>query len=95
MATQGSVTTTEASADVIELESMRAPEDFGKLDAMIAGASDTNVEPRQTMDLQTKLKIISCAGCFLVAGLNDGSIGALLPYVIRTHGLTTTIASSV
>jgi len=93
MATHGSVTMTEASEDAIELESMRDPDSSGMRHA--TGQVDTSGEPNRRLDLQTKLKIASCAGCFLVAGLNDGSLGALLPYVIRTHGLTTTIASSV
>lgn len=40
-------------------------------------------------------QLASCGASFFVAGVNDGSLGALLPYVIRSYGLTTAIASSV
>lgn len=40
-------------------------------------------------------KLISCGASFFFSGVNDGSLGALLPYVIRSYGLTAAIASSV
>ena len=36
-----------------------------------------------------KLKLLSCCLCFLVAGLHDGSIGALIPYLIKDYGIST------
>ncbi|KID84527.1 Major facilitator superfamily domain, general substrate transporter [Metarhizium guizhouense ARSEF 977] len=39
--------------------------------------------------------LISVGFSFFVAGVNDGSTGALLPYVIREHGISTAIVSSV
>ncbi|KJK91973.1 hypothetical protein H633G_04110, partial [Metarhizium anisopliae BRIP 53284] len=41
------------------------------------------------------LKLISVGFSFFVAGVNDGSTGALLPYVIREYGISTAIVSSV
>lgn len=46
-------------------------------------------------DWKLLFRFISCGVSFFVAGVNDGSLGALLPYVIRSYGLTTAIASSV
>jgi hypothetical protein len=40
-------------------------------------------------------QLTSCGVSFFVAGVNDGSLGALLPYIIRSYGLTAAIASSV
>ena len=34
-----------------------------------------------------KLKLLSCCLCFLVAGLNDGSLGALVPYFLRQYSI--------
>lgn len=34
------------------------------------------------------LKLMSAAFSFFVAGLNDGSLGALLPYVLQTWALS-------
>jgi fucose permease len=45
--------------------------------------------------LKRLFQLISCGVSFFVAGVNDGSLGALLPYIIRSYGLTTAIASSV
>ncbi|POR32205.1 Uncharacterized protein TPAR_07586 [Tolypocladium paradoxum] len=46
-------------------------------------------------DRATCLKLASVGFSFFVAGVNDGSIGALLPYVIREYGISTAIVSSV
>ena len=35
------------------------------------------------------LKITSAAFCFFNAGVNDGSIGALIPYIIRAYNIST------
>ncbi|KAF7557842.1 hypothetical protein G7Z17_g358 [Cylindrodendrum hubeiense] len=47
------------------------------------------------IDRATYLKITSAAFSFFVAGVNDGSFGALVPYVIRDYGINTAIVSSV
>ncbi|TXC08810.1 hypothetical protein FocTR4_00004141 [Fusarium oxysporum f. sp. cubense] len=41
------------------------------------------------------LKILSAGFSFFVAGVNDGSIGALVPHIIRDYNVTTAIVSSV
>lgn len=46
-------------------------------------------------DWKFLFQLVSCGVSFFVAGVNDGSLGALLPYIIRSYGLTTAIASSV
>ena len=46
-------------------------------------------------DWKRLFQLISCGVSFFVAGVSDGSLGALLPYIIRSYGLTTAIASSV
>ncbi|XEU97437.1 hypothetical protein FSHL1_002723 [Fusarium sambucinum] len=40
-------------------------------------------------------KILSACFSFLVAGVNDGSVGALIPYMIRDYDINTAIVSSV
>jgi hypothetical protein len=49
----------------------------------------------KSRDWKRLFQLISCGVSFFVAGVNDGSLGALLPYIIRSYGLTTAIASSV
>lgn len=43
----------------------------------------------------TYLKIISAGFSFFVAGVSDGSIGPLVPYIIRDYDVDTAIVSSV
>ena len=47
------------------------------------------------MSWETRLKIMSASFSFLVAGVNDGSVGAIIPYVIREYNVNTAIVSSV
>lgn len=47
-----------------------------------------NVDDRPSAS-SVKLKLISCCLSFLIAGLNDGSIGPLVPYFIEQYGITT------
>ena len=35
------------------------------------------------------LKVISAAFCFFNAGVNDGSLGALIPYLLRSYNIST------
>lgn len=51
--------------------------------------------PEKIPDRRTYLKLVSVAFSFFVAGVNDGSIGALVPYIIRDYGVNTAIVSSV
>lgn len=55
-------------------------------------------EPEHVSDKPSKadlLRIMSVAFSFFVAGVNDGSVGALVPHVIRDYKVTTAIVSSV
>ncbi|KAL1893563.1 hypothetical protein Sste5346_006393 [Sporothrix stenoceras] len=51
--------------------------------------------PAKDMDGATYLKIASAGFSFFVAGVNDGSIGALLPYILQTYGITTASVTAV
>jgi hypothetical protein len=54
----------------------------------------TDIESSKN-DRKTYLKIVSAGFSFFVAGVNDGSLGALVPFVIRDYGINTAIVSSV
>lgn len=47
------------------------------------------------LDGRTLLKVASASFSFFVAGVNDGSVGAIIPYVIREYNVNTAIVSSV
>lgn len=51
--------------------------------------------PVSRPDRDTLLKLISAGFSFFVAGVNDGSLGALIPYVIRSYGITTAVVSAL
>lgn len=57
--------------------------------------AETEALPRHGYDKATYLKLLSSGFSFFVAGVNDGSVGALLPYVIREYNVTKAIVSSV
>lgn len=46
-------------------------------------------------DTATMLKVVSASFSFFVAGVNDGSVGAIIPYVIREYNVNTAIVSSM
>ena len=41
------------------------------------------------------LKLMSAGFSFFVAGINDGSTGAMIPYFMRQYEINTTIVSSM
>ena len=51
--------------------------------------------PKIKLTMKNMLKLTSAGFCFYVAGVNDGSVGALIPYVIHEYGINTAIVSSV
>jgi len=77
-------------ADGIELVSIEHRHRAGEEDLI-----STQTTTRKGRDWKLLCQLISCGISFFVAGVNDGSLGALLPYIIRSYGLTTAIASSV
>lgn len=77
--------------EAIELQSPGAvrgpaPEDEQPGDEQPAG---------EKLDRKMLSKLCSAGFCFFVAGVNDGSVGALIPYVIREHDINTAIVSSM
>jgi hypothetical protein len=71
------------------------PIDRSARDMQDEDTSLTREAHKITRDWNRLFQLISCGVSFFVAGVNDGSLGALLPYIIRSYGLTTAIASSV
>lgn len=47
------------------------------------------------LDKAAYLKFISASFSFFCTGVNDGSLGALIPYIIRDYRVNTAIISSV
>ncbi len=55
--------------------------------------------PQQTVDAQhpidgaTLLKLMCSGYSFFCAGVNDGSLGPLIPYLLRSYGISTNFVS--
>lgn len=49
-----------------------------------------NIDPEETpLTPFLKLKLASAAFAFFTAGVNDGSLGALVPYILHTYSIST------
>lgn len=68
-----------------------------KRDGLPANKTPSERAPQDpnAFDRGTILKLLSSGFCFFVAGTNDGSIGALIPYVIHEYHINNAIVSSV
>ncbi|KAM0548033.1 hypothetical protein ACHAPJ_010091 [Fusarium lateritium] len=76
----------------------RAPETFELHTESPTRTSLNDNEPAHSSNKPSTadlLKILSAGFSFFVAGVNDGSIGALVPHIIRDYDVTTAIVSSV
>jgi hypothetical protein len=59
------------------------------------GGLEIRTEQDSALDKQTLLRLISASFSFFVAGINDGGLGVLIPWVVRDYGINTAILSSV
>lgn len=57
----------------------------------------TNPEPgdEDGLDKRTLLKLVAAGFSFFMSGVNDGSVGSLLPYMIRDYNISTAVVSIV
>lgn len=86
------ITATETAVENVELTDLAQGSSHEE-----AGPRETQPEegPSQGLSKLAYLRLFSAAFSFFVAGTNDGSIGALIPYVIREYNVNTAIVSSV
>lgn len=88
MAITATQTTVESAIEIVDLTQGRSR------DADPAETEPTP-GPDDGISKSVYLKLVSAGFSFFVAGVNDGSIGALIPYVIREYNVSTAIVSSV
>lgn len=84
-----STTTTQLEQPRQHLESFDLAED-----RLTDPAPDTE-DHGHKLDRKMYLKLFSAGFSFFVAGVSDGSIGALIPYIIREYSISTAIVSAV
>ncbi|KAK1248878.1 hypothetical protein MKX08_007098 [Trichoderma sp. CBMAI-0020] len=79
------ITATETAVENVELTDLAQ------------GPRETQPEegPDEGLSKLTYLRLAAAGVSFFVAGTNDGSIGALIPYIIREYNVNTAIVSSV
>lgn len=46
-------------------------------------------EEEQGMSNLVKFRLVSCCLCFATAGVNDSSLGPLIPYLMKHYGIST------
>lgn len=73
--------------------SERSPIELSEVVAENETSNETTASSR--IDSRTLLRLLSAGFSFFVAGVNDGSLGVLIPWVIRDYGINTAILSSV
>lgn len=91
MATATATQTAEQS-DCIQLGSVAASAEHVEPPA---SSKQHTAYTQWKLDNEVYIKVISAGFSFFVAGVNDGSIGALLPYIIREYNITTAIVSAM
>lgn len=77
------VATPEAVQDVERANTVQA------VVVVAPGSPLTVTAERTSMDPRVRAKIASVTLAFFVAGVNDGSLGALVSYIIAGYGITT------
>jgi len=85
-------TITDTPIEMVEMRSVgpvTAPSESGK--------HDLDEEPPAETDTAgaTPLRLASAAFSFFVAGVNDGSIGALIPFLIRNYEISAATVSGM
>lgn len=88
------VTQSRTRGDTIELSAV-VPAPSADQTGQLAPKNEQAAYSQGKLTKGTYLKLISAGFSFFVAGVNDGSIGALLPYIIREYNINTAIVSSV
>lgn len=64
-------------------------------DGIVPTETESVQEPDDRLSKAVYLKLVSAGFSFFVAGVNDGSIGTLTPYIIRQYNINTAIVSSM
>lgn len=86
-------TNMELSADVAALDKPgSAHRRVHTVDDPEAPATDAPGTDEE-QDPKSLLKLFSAGFSFFVAGVNDGCLGPLIPYVVRVYGISTAVVS--
>lgn len=86
----------------IEMSTTREPANSARArdgGRRVGGEEPVSQSPAPTttnaLSTSAKLRFASCGLCFFVAGLNDGCIGALVPYLLTEYAITTSFVGIV
>lgn len=72
--------------NAIQLQTLHTGSDAGQLEEQ---QNATTAAVPLELTHPVRLKLASAALCFFNAGINDGSLGALIPYILRNYGIST------
>lgn len=76
----------------LELEATHRPPQ-SHLDARNGPPYAASAEEPVRLSPKVVLKLLSAGFSFFVAGVNDGSIGTMIPYVLRGYGINTSFVA--
>lgn len=92
-------TTTQLEpARVVEPIELQSFHDSTRRESRRSSANNPSPVPQDApegdgLDGATVLKLMAAAFSFFMSGISDGSIGPLIPYIIREYNLSTAIVS--
>lgn len=78
-----------AQATEIQLKPMSKEPNNGAVEQQPEPTNSSEAITAVEVTPQVMLKVISAAFCFFNAGVNDGSLGALIPYILRNYSIST------
>lgn len=97
MATTTTTLTTTSPQLSIELQPVEIhslPESLEPSSELRSQSTPANAIDAESVKELPLLKLLSSGLSFLVAGINDGSLGALVPYILATYGVSTSLGKS-
>lgn len=76
-------------ANAIPLHALESQDASAQNESPLGSNEQTESAAEVPLSAGTKLKLLSAAFAFFVAGVNDGSLGALIPYILRAYNIET------
>jgi hypothetical protein len=72
----------------------RTPDDHSASNSVQTPDQSLDIEPLTPTEVPY-VRIFSVCFCFFIGGVNIGSLGAVIPYMIRDYNVSTAVVSSV
>ena len=84
---------TTTQTEHLEVHELTSPVSWAQNHSSDQATCESEGRPSNQIDRKTALKLLSALFSFFLAGINDGSVGSIIPYLIRDYGISTAIVS--